>query len=187
MENAMKPHRAGVAIALLFTPALCGIALGSLNPAHLSTTLVRFALVLLGIDQARMAWVDLMYSQQAQHTTADPRLSRFDTVTISTILWELIGFYGAIRWPVVGMIVVFSSQLWFHCLAPVQWVRQPDGTVQAGDYTIAQRGPVLIADGVLIGLLGCILGAIAPLGNAIAVLVLILAYLAQKILATFRS
>lgn len=186
MKSDMAQQRYGSAIALLFGPALIGIGIGLLDPVttplERAGQLVRLALVLLGLDQARMAWVDLVRVRQAQ-TTPDPRLTRFKGVTISTVIWELIGFYGAVQEPVIGMMIVFSSQLWFHCLAPVQLIPHSSGGILVQPYTVPQRLPVLIADGVLLGLLGLIGGAIAPLGNAIAVLVLILAYLGHKIIS----
>ncbi len=148
-----------VIILVLFLPALGAIAwqmlFGGFPPSDSTETgasYLAIALILLGLDQARMAIVDLQQIDQVQQIpnfTADPSLQRFRWVTWSTIGIELAGFYGAIWELGWGAIVPFG---------------------------IRPRLPVLIADGVGIGLIILWMQNIAPLAMALGLLGMVLVY-----------
>jgi hypothetical protein len=152
--------------------------MSSWPPSHF---LLAIALLLLGIDQIRMAIVDLRQIAQvtAQLTTPDPRLDRFRWVTYSTIGLEILGF-GLAFWHLGwGAIVVLLSQVWFNLLAGVQL--QPDGEPLTQDALIKNlgwrdRGIILVADGLGILLSGFWAIGWAPLGMAIGLLAMVLIY-----------
>ncbi len=171
-------------ILILFLPALGAIAGQSVATHSMATesmptgtAYLAIALILLGLDQARMAIVDLQQIDQVQHIpdfTADPSLQRFRWVTLSTIGIELAGFYGAIGELGWGAIVILLSQLWFHGLAGIQL--RPGEERAIVPFGLRPRLPVLIADGVGIGLIILWMQNIAPLAMALGLLGMVLAY-----------
>ncbi|NEP17317.1 MAG: hypothetical protein F6J97_10490 [Leptolyngbya sp. SIO4C1] len=89
-----------------------------------------------------MAAVDLSQIATLRAQTADPRLGPFERVTRLTVGFELIGFYAALWRPGSGAVLVLLSLIFFNSAATVQL--QP----AIAPYSLGQRLPVLLADGV---------------------------------------
>lgn len=177
----MHPNRVVLLVALVFAPAALGLGagvLGSIAPDHRYLAL---ALLLLCLDQTRMAIADLqdIAAITAQSSGPDLRLDRFRLVTWSTMTLELIGFYGAGFWGAEqalgwGGILVLLSQLWFHGLAGVQL--RPAEAEPVVELGIGGRSPVLMADAVGLGLTVLWVLQVAPLVMALALLSMLIAY-----------
>ncbi len=173
-------------VSLLFLPAALGIGL-QLPQGSWDYRCIALALLLLCLDQARMAGVDLLdiaavrsppasasFATLEPSPTDDPRLDRFTWVTLSTIAIELIGFYlawAALGW---GVILVLISQLWFHGLAGVQLF--PGAAEPVVPFGARLRSPVLIADSVGIILVVLWLQQVAPLTMALLLLGMVALY-----------
>jgi hypothetical protein len=145
-----------------------------------SPVILALALLVLGLDQMRMAILDLRQIAQvtAQFMDDDRRLDRFRWVTYSTISLEILGF-GLAFWNLGwGAIVVLLSQIWFNLLAGVQL--QPDGEPLIQDYGWRDRGLILFADSLGLLLSGLWLAGIAPLVMAIGLLAMVLIYVVLK-------
>ena len=161
-------------IFLLFFPACLGLLEQVIDGEELSQQLLTLAILLLCIDQARMAVIDLEQVTVVKQRTSDPRLHRFYQVTISTILWELCGFYGATLWLGWGAIAILLSQIWFHCLAGIQLL--PNKEIGLKTWGITERIPVLIADSIGLVLVILWMLQIVPLWIAITLLGIVIAY-----------
>jgi hypothetical protein len=146
-------------VFLLFLPAGLGLLMQIAYLPTLSERLLALALGLFCPELARMAWVDLenvaAIAQQAtaQQATAqqDSRLSHFYRVLISTIVLELVGFYGALVFLPLGLATVVFSQLWFNLLAGVELV--PGENPAIVPLTLGHRRAVLMADGLGLGII----------------------------------
>ncbi len=167
---------------LLFFPASLGIISQIFSPENLSAAILALGTLVMCIEQARMAAVDLGEIAQFQQKTSDPRLDRFLIVTISTIVLELAGFYVAALWIGWGALIVLVSQIWFQCLAKIQL--QPS-TEKIIDHGIVPRLPILLADGIGIIFVAFWLAKIAPLIMAITLTAMLLIYGSIKYL--FRT
>jgi hypothetical protein len=150
----------------------------------LSSSILALGTLVICLEQARMAVVDLEQIAQFQEKIIDPRLDRFFIVTISTIVLELLGFYLAALWIGWGALIVLVSQIWFHCLAKIQL--QP-ATEKIIDYGIKPRLPVLLIDGIGIILLAFWLAKIAPLIMAVNLTAMLLIYGCFKYLLRSRE
>jgi hypothetical protein len=169
-------------IFLLFFPACLGLLGQTINHAAPDRgwadgqSLLALALLLLAIDQARMAAVDLtqVAAVRVQVQPSDQRLEQFYRITLSTIGLELLGFYGAIGNLGVGAAVVLLSQIWFNLLANIQLQPETEEPIRA--WGIADRLPVLVADGVGLILVCLWLAGVAPLFMAGGLLGMVLLY-----------
>jgi hypothetical protein len=167
-------------IFLLFFPACFGLLVQVIGHIGVSWSadrpLLALALLLLAIDQARMAVVDLtqVAAVELQLQAPDARLSRFYRVTLSTIILELLGFYGALANLGGGAALVLLSQIWFNLLADIQL--QPDTGEPIRAWGIADRLPVLVADAVGLILVILWLTGVAPLFMAAGLLGMVLLY-----------
>lgn len=141
---------------------------------ELSSQLLALALLLLCIDQARMAVVDLENVKQVKQQVPDPRLNNFYRVTISTIVVELLGFYGSYLWLGWGAVLVLLSQVWFNLLAGIQLQPAEENPIQA--WGIPERSIVLIADGIGLILVSLWILQIAPLWMASGLLMMVVIY-----------
>ena len=167
---------------LLFFPASLGIISQIFSPENLSAAILALGTLVMCMEQARMAAVDMAEIAQFQQKTSDPRLDRFFIVTVSTIVLELSGFYLAtlsIGW---GALIVLVSQIWFQCLAKIQL--QPT-TEKIIDHGIGPRLPILLADGIGIIFVAFWLAKILPLIMAITLTTMLLIYGSIKYL--FRT
>lgn len=166
-------------IALLFIPAGVGLLGQVLGPHPLDHQLLALGLLLFCLDQARMATVDLTQVAHAKQQQSDPRLARFTWVTISTIALELGGFYLA-SWQLgVGIVLVLLSQIWFNLLAGIQL--QPAGRWKIRPWGVSQRLPILMADGLGLGLVGLWQAHVAPLTIVLVLWSMAIAYSIIKI------
>ncbi|MEM8642378.1 MAG: hypothetical protein AAGG51_26705 [Cyanobacteria bacterium P01_G01_bin.54] len=178
----------------LFFPA-CLILLGQViwSPA-IAARILALALLLLCIDQSRAAVLDLentftVQEHNLQEPIADPRLDRFYRVTLCAIALELMGFYGAwisLGW---GAILVFFSQVGFHCTAGIRLNLSGgmDGGLEIVPWGIAQRWLLLLANGIGVVLLDLWMQAIAPLWMASAILGLVCTYGVIKYAPTLHA
>ncbi len=170
-------NRPQIIVLRLFTIALSGIVWQFIVTPQFDHRLLALALLLLGLDQARMATVDLTHIHALKPTTSDreaPLLKWFEMITWSTIGLELIGFLLSWQWLGWGSAVVLLSQLWFNLLAGVQLVPEAQPSIQP--FGIKDRAIVLIADSlglILCGLYGL---TIQPLAMAIGLLSMVLLY-----------
>ncbi len=159
---------------LLFFPASLGLLAQVFGANELSHQLIALALLLLCIDQARMAVVDLEQVEQVKQRVQDPFLDNFHRVTVSTIVLELLGFYGSYIWLGWGAILVLLSQVWFNVLAGVQLQLTEENPIQT--WGISERRIVLIADGVGIILVGLWIAQIAPFWMGSGLLAMVVIY-----------
>lgn len=163
-----------VTIALLFLPACLGLLGLVLGDAALADKLLALGILLLCVDQARMAVVDLEQVAAVKRQVADPRLQRFHQVTLTTIFVELCGFYGAsisLGW---GAIAILFSQIWFNLGAGIQL--DPTAKIPIQSWGVRDRLPVLIANIIGLALVSLWMLAIAPLWISGGLLGLLLLY-----------
>lgn len=163
-----------VTIALLFFPACVGLLGQVLGDVALSDKVLALGILLLCVDQARMAVVDLEQVAAVKRQVTDPRLQRFYQVTLVTIFVELCGFYGAsvsLGW---GAIAILLSQIWFNLGAGIQL--DPTAKIPIQRWGVRDRLPVLIANGIGLILISLWMLAIAPLWISGGLLGLLLAY-----------
>jgi hypothetical protein len=159
---------------LLFFPASLGLLAQVFRGNELSHQLLALALLLLCIDQARMAVVDLEQIGQVKQRVQDTRLDNFYRATVSTIVLELLGFYGSHIWLGWGAILVLLSQVWFNVLAGAQLQPSEENPIQT--WGISERRIVLIADGVGIILVCLWIAQIIPFWMASGLLAMVLIY-----------
>jgi hypothetical protein len=141
-------------VFLLFLPAELGLFLQIAYSPALSERLLALSLALFCPELARMAWVDLenvAAITQSAIAQKDSRLNHFYSVLISTIVLELIGFYGALVSLPWGAATVVFSQLWFNLLAGVEL--SPGENPAIMPLTIANRRAVLVADCLGLGII----------------------------------
>ena len=110
---------------------------------------IALALLLVCIDQGRMAWVDLFNVYQVSLT--DRRVVVFYAITLITIVIELIGFYLAWKYLALGMAVFLVSQLFFNTAANLQLY--PGSHDPIRPFPLQTRWPVLLANGVALSLI----------------------------------
>jgi hypothetical protein len=176
-DTMLAWNRPPILVLLPFTIALSGILWQLVVIPQLDHQLLALALLLLGLDQARMAIVDLTHIHMLKPTVSDgevPLLNRFETITWSTIGLELIGLLLSWQWLGCGSAVVLLSQLWFNLLAGVQLVPGAKPSIQT--FGIKDRAIVLVADSlglILSGLYGL---TIQPIAMATALLSMVLLY-----------
>ncbi|MEM8543449.1 MAG: hypothetical protein AAGF66_05590 [Cyanobacteria bacterium P01_H01_bin.119] len=157
-----------------FFPAGAGLLIQGLLAQTWDSRLIGLAAVVLCAEQGRMAAVDLNNITALRRQTVDVRLDRFQWVMISTIVVELVGFYVALVWLGWGALIVLASQVWFHSLVKVELQPQKDPPYYGR--AIAQRLPVLMADGIALMLIGLWMVRIMPLVAAIALFTIVALY-----------
>lgn len=165
-------------IFLLFLPAGLGLAVEFLTVQTNAERLLLLALLLFCPELAYMAWVDFTNIQAAAQVSEDSRLSLFYKIVFSTFVLELLGFYGALVSLQWGGIIVIFSQLWFNLLAKIQL--SPGEAIAIEPFGIAQRLPVLIANGLAIVLFLLWPIASVRLWLALILLLLIMGFLLLK-------
>lgn len=110
---------------------------------------IAVALILICIDQGRMAWVDLHNIYQV--SLADRRVVLFYGITLVTIAIELIGFYLVWQHLVLGMVIFLVSQLFFNTAANIQL--HPHSHEPIRPFPMQARWPVLVANGIALSLI----------------------------------
>ncbi|NJN49113.1 MAG: hypothetical protein HC805_04125 [Alkalinema sp. RL_2_19] len=161
----------------LFGGAGVGLLIHIVTAPTLAARLLAIALLLLGLDQTRMAIVDLeniATVRQIPDCASQPQLTRFDWMTRSTIAFELIGFYVSSQWLAWGCICVLLSQVWFNLLAGVQLLPTTEQPIQP--FGIRDRAVILVADSLGIGLASGYAAEIQPCGMAIGLLSMVCLY-----------
>ncbi|MFG6096439.1 hypothetical protein SPB21_14360 [Leptothoe sp. ISB3NOV94-8A] len=152
MQAALGPWPTR-AIVVLFWIAAGGIGWYYLllPTANLTTgsPTIAVALILICIDQGRMAWVDLHNVYQV--SLAERRVVIFYGVTLITVAMELIGFYLAWQHLVLGMVIFLMSQFFFNTAANIQLY--PHSLEPIRPFPMQARWPVLIANGIALGLI----------------------------------
>ena len=164
-------------IFLLFFPACLSVLRQVIWGADLSHHLLGLALLLLCLEQSRMAVVDLEQIAEVRKQIQDDHLTHFSRITVSTIVLELLGFYAAgiaLGW---GAVLVLFSLVWFNWLAGIQL--SSTGTL-IQPWGISQRLPILIADAIGLLLVGLWMMNVAPIWMATGLLGMILAYISLK-------
>jgi hypothetical protein len=169
-----------------FSIALLGLLYQLILHPDWPSRLLTIALLLLGIDQARMAIVDWQNIQAVRDKIGDePRLNWFANITFSTIVLELLGFFLAwwqLGW---GTVLVLLSQVWFNGLAGVQLCPTTDLPIQTLGWR--DRGVVLLADGVGLGLTMLWILQIQAEGVAIGLLLMVVIYAIVKYLGQLNT
>jgi hypothetical protein len=167
-----------IGVLILFLPAIIILAISVIINSDLSIRFLAMALLLLCLDQMRMAIVDLQNIAAIPASKKDDRLDWFRGVTLATIVVELFGFYLA-GWHLgVGAIVVLLSQIGFNLFAKIQLEPQSDSPIIV--WTWRDRWVVLVADIVGVGLISFWLAKIAILGMSIGLLGMVLTYVVIK-------
>jgi hypothetical protein len=161
-------------IFLLFFPASLGLLSQVIGGNELSHQLLALALLLLCVDQARMAVVDLEQVKQVKQKVQDARLDNFYWVTVSTIVLELLGFYSAYIWLGWGAILVLLSQIWFNVLAGIQLQPAEENPIQS--WGIPERSIVLVADVIGLILVSLWIMQLVPLWMASGLLGMLVIY-----------
>jgi hypothetical protein len=165
-------------VLMAFVLAEAGLVWRLLEPMTWAERLFTIAVILLGVDQARMAIVDLRNVQALMlvptQIAPDPRLAWFYKITLSTIGLELLGFFVAWKHLGWGALLILLSQVWFNLLAGVQLFPNTDNSIQ--HFGVRDRLVVLLADGFGIGLISLWIAQIAPMGVAIGLLSMVLLY-----------
>ncbi|NJM98492.1 MAG: hypothetical protein HC800_16190 [Phormidesmis sp. RL_2_1] len=143
-------------VPVVFVPAGLGLLLHSITAATVAERLLALALAIFCPELARMAFVDISNTaavlQQSEQTPQDSRLSHFLGVVASTIVLEIMGFYGSLFSLPWGAIAIIFSQIWFNLLAGIQLA--PGETPAIVTFGISQRRAVLVANGLGLGLMG---------------------------------
>lgn len=144
----------------------------------LATQVLRLATLLLSIEQARAAAVDLRQIALVKAAMDDARLRTFQRLTWAVIGLELLGFYGAVISLGLGVLTVLVSQVLFNSSADIALF--PYAVEKIAPWGLKARLPVVVANGAGLVLAICWLLGIAQWVSAIALLSLVLAYLTLK-------
>lgn len=168
-----------------FTIALLGLLWQAITLSSTPDRLLAMALLLLGIDQTRMAIVDLtnIAAVRAKVDADHPHLHWFERITRMTIGLELLGFYlsssnFSVHWLGGGGGIVLLSQIWFNLLARFQLCPDHSEPIQA--FGIRDRAIVLLADVVGLLLIGLHISGFFPLVSSTLLLLMVTLYLIIK-------
>ncbi len=151
---------------------------------ELSYSLLAAGLFLLAIDQARMADLDLQQVMVVKQDSHDKRLDSFWRLAILTIAIELAGFYLASRFLGWGIQLVLLSQLGFNGLATIEI--QPSEAEVIRPRPFKDRFPLMVANGMAMGLMGLWMAGIAPVAIVTSLWAIAIAYAAVKIWRLIR-
>jgi hypothetical protein len=176
----------------LYSPAIAMLLWQAIVQPTLAQKLLAITIFLLSLDLLKMAIFDLEQSdavrsrssqsdQLALDLSTDPRLTWFQTVTIVTIIFELLGLYSAWISLGLGAIVILLSQIGFNLLAQVKLL--PDESEMIQSFGVRDRAVVLIADGLGILLVAIGLSGRWRLETAIGLLVMVVIYGLVKFLS----
>ncbi len=156
--------------------------------------LMAIALLVFSADLARMAIVDLsnlnrVRMQLAPNSEAAPGLGGFGYCLAVTIVLELLGLLASWRWVGAGIAIVMVSQLFFNLFVKISLSKisvsaidseRPLAQASIRSWPIVERLDVLLADTVALGLTVLWMATNRPLGIAVAILAMVLIYLAIK-------
>jgi len=137
----------------LFVPAGVGLGVQLATVPDWPSRLLAASLLLLLLEQAHMAQVDLQHTAAVAARTADRRLHRFYGVLLATLAAEVAGFSVAATGALgLGGALVVLALVGFNLGAGVELRPQDHPPLQPA--TAQQRLGVLGADGLALGLLG---------------------------------
>jgi hypothetical protein len=165
-------------IAAGFLPASLGLLFQLVLFLTAPPRLFATALVLLSLEQARMAVIDLQQIATVRQNYEDPRLTRFQGVVLITIGLELLGFYLSLGWLGWGALVVLGSQLFFNGVAQIELDPTQSEPILACGWS--HRKAVLGANILGLGLVGMWLLGIGHGAIAASLLAIVIAYLGLK-------
>jgi hypothetical protein len=158
----------------IYFPACCLLLGKTILAADLSERILAVALLLLALDLARMAVVDLEAVEVLRQEGEDAAVEGFFRVTVSTIVLELLGLYATWGNLVLGGTIVSISQLWFNLLVRVQL--KPTAAVKVEPWGIVDRLPVIGAQIFTLAILFLYSQDFAQLWLAVILLAAILIY-----------
>ncbi len=170
--------RTSAGIFCLFFPACLGLLPQIVSPHPLTHQSLAFGLLLLGIDQARMAALDLQQIAQIRTQTTDPRLVFFYRLTLSAIAGELFGFYLAMVYLGTGIILVLGSQVWFNALAEIRL--QPEQADPIATKPLAERIGLTLGNVIALIMIGAWMQNIYPVTMVVGLWSTAIAYAVIK-------
>jgi hypothetical protein len=169
---------------LFFFPACLGILRQVIWGSELTHQLLALGMFLFCIEQARMAAKDLQQIAEAKKQVNDIRLDTFSTITIITIIIELLGFYASSVWLGWGSILILLSQVWFNLFAGIKIHSSTETVIQS--WKISERLPVLIADLLGLVLISLWMSQIASLWITWILFGMVIIYCSIKLILFFR-
>lgn len=168
-----------------FFPACLGILAQMFRGHTLSYQLLAVGFVLLAIDQARMAVIDLDQIALVRSQVEDKRLLKLYYLTLFTIFLELIGFYLAwwrLGW---GIEIVLLSQVIFNVLATIQLQPSQESPIAARSWQT--RSQILVGNVLAMVLVGLWMREIAPMTITLAAWGIAIAYILGKFVFKFDT
>jgi hypothetical protein len=170
---------------LLFFPASLSILRQVIWGSELTHQLLALGMFIFCIEQARMAAKDLQQIAEAKKQVKDIRLDTFSTITISTIIIELFGFYASSVWLGWGSILILLSQVWFNLFAGVKIHSSTELVIQT--WKVSERLPVLIADFIGLILISLWMSHIASLWITLVLFGMAIVYCSIKLILFFKN
>ncbi|MGB5594585.1 MAG: hypothetical protein WBM62_11205 [Crocosphaera sp.] len=131
---------------MLFFVASLGLLWQTFNSHSWSDKLLACAIFLMCLEQGRMALVDLDNIKLVKQKYTDSRIDTFSTITIITIMIELLGFYSAFLDLSWGGIVVIISLIFFNICTKIKL--HPSENIMIEPWGISQRLPILLTNGL---------------------------------------
>lgn len=133
--------------AALFMPATVGLLYQAVQPHPWPYRLLALALMLMSLEQAHMARVDLRHGEIVGQRSRDPRLGHFGRVVMLAIAGQVAGFsiaaLGHLGW---GMGLILLSLLGFNLAANIRLEPTSPRPIQAADWR--SRLDVLALDAI---------------------------------------
>lgn len=133
--------------AALFMPATVGLLYQAVQPHPWPDRLLALALMLMSLEQAHMARVDLRHGEIVGQRTRDLRLGHFSRVVLLAIAGQVAGFsiaaLGHLGW---GMGLILVSLLGFNLAATIRLEPTSQKPIQPADWR--SRLDVLALDAI---------------------------------------
>ena len=169
----------------LFGPAVLGLGWQVWAQPELSHRLLALGLLLTGIEQGRMAMVDLRQVAAVGQQVEDRQLTRFYKILLLAIAGQLVGFYlAAAGWLGVGAGVMMMSIIGFNLAAGLQL--QPAVSPPLRTITLRERRGVLLADGLALALVGLWLAKVGRVWIGGGLLTIASSYVGVKLIQSGR-
>jgi hypothetical protein len=133
--------------AALFMPATVGLLYQAVQPHPWPYRLLALSLMLMSLEQAHMARVDLRHGELVGQRSRDPRLGHFGRVVVLAIAGQVAGFsiaaLGHLGW---GMGLILVSLLGFNLAANIRLEPTNPRPIQAAGWQ--SRLDVLALDAI---------------------------------------
>ncbi|BFM39836.1 hypothetical protein [Synechocystis sp. LKSZ1] len=178
-------------VPLLFLPAGIGLLHPILIDGPLDQRLLALGFLLLAVDQARMARLDLANITTVQIQLAErglatfsPSLTTFTRLTWGTILWELLGFYSGAFHLGWGIILVLSSQVFFNALATISLT--PGAPEPLQPKPLGEKWGLVVANSCGIGLILLWMADVMPWAIVLGLWAIACIYAGGKILQSIN-